>query len=126
DKLKETYGEELSNDLLGITSQILFQNIRSSDIIARWGENEFVLVCPHTELLFAKQLAEKLRNLIEEAVWPDDVPVTASFGVAEREADELPTEFIGKATKALRAAKAQGRNKVVTATAHMVEITTEN
>lgn len=122
--LLERYDENLCNQVLAKTSKVLFENIRNSDLVARWGEKEFVLICPHTELTYAAQLAEKLRNLIEEAEWPNDVPITASFGVAEK-LDESPMEFIGRATKALKAAKAQGRNKVVTATAHMVEFTHE-
>lgn len=120
--LCEQKGEDYGQRVLAITSQILFQNIRSSDIVARWGKKEFVLICPHTELTYASQLAEKLRCMLEETDWPEGMPVTASFGVAEC-LDESPTDFIGRATKALHAAKAQGRNRVVTATAHMVEFT---
>ncbi|VUD40240.1 putative diguanylate cyclase YdaM [Thalassocella blandensis] len=122
--LKDKYGESMANDVLQIVSQILAKNIRSSDIVARWGEREFVLILPHTELAFASQLAEKLHVLVEKAEWPENLKIYASFGVAER-LDETPTSFINRATKALNAASAQGGNRVVTATEHMVEISRE-
>ncbi len=124
-KLTEAFSEEFGNEVLAKVSHVLFKNIRNSDIIARWGAKQFVLVCSHTELTFAKQLAEKLRKLIEEIDWEHDVQVTVSIGVAEKESEEPPTAFISRATKALKSAKAQGRNKVVSATPHMVEITQE-
>lgn len=122
--VKQKYGENIANDVLIIASQILAKNIRSSDIVARWGEKEFVLILPHTELAYASQLAEKLHVLIEKAEWPESLKITASFGVAER-LDETPTSFISRATKALNAAAMQGGNNVVTATEHMVEISSE-
>ncbi len=86
-------------------------------MLARWEGNAFVLVLPNTELVFASKLAERLHILIEQAKWPKELKVTASFGVAEKQ-DELPMSFIERTVKA---ATTQGGNTVVAATEHMVE-----
>ncbi len=82
--------------------------------------NAFVLVLPNTELVYASKLAERLHILIEQAKWPKELKVAASFGVAEKQ-DELPLSFIERTAKAVKAATTQGGNAVVVATEHMVE-----
>lgn len=69
---------------------------------------------PNTDLSEATSLAEDLRLLIERFQWPDNVSMTASFGVAQRH-NEASIAFIERADQALYAAKARGRNQVVVA-----------
>ena len=71
-----------------------------------------MLACPNTDLLSAARLAEKIRDKVTRITWPEDIQLTASFGVAEMR-DESPTEFIARADAALYSAKARGRNRVV-------------
>ena len=61
------------------------------------------------------EFSEKLRILVMEKEWPEGVKLTASFGVAQKNNTEAVTNFIERADKALYAAKAQGRNRVITA-----------
>jgi diguanylate cyclase (GGDEF)-like protein len=87
-------------------------NIRAEDRFARWGGEEFIIVCSSTGLNQAADLAEKLRRIIESATMADSLKVTVSFGVAQiREGESLEVLF-DRADKALYAAKAQGRNRV--------------
>ena len=111
-KINDQYGHNVGDHVLLVFAQTLSANTRAQDLLARWGGEEFVLACPDTQLESALGLAEKLRRCIEEADWPKGLKVTASFGVAEQMADESPTDFIGRADKALYVAKAQGRNCV--------------
>lgn len=113
-RINDTHGHNFGDAVLVKFAQVLSENTRDNDILARWGGEEFVLACPNTELSFASQLAEKLRRCIENYNWPHDLPLTASFGVAQMQ-KESPTEFIERADKALYTAKAQGRNRVVLA-----------
>jgi len=115
-KINDTYGHNVGDQVLLAFAQVLSENTRTHDLLARWGGEEFVLACPDTTLENACGLAEKLRRCIEENDWPKALQVTASFGVAQMLKGESPTDFIARADKALYVAKAQGRNCVRTST----------
>ncbi len=115
-KINDTYGHNIGDQVLLAFAQVLSENTRTQDLLARWGGEEFVLACPDTSLDNAVGLAEKLRRAIEGSEWPKQLQVTASFGVAQLLANESPTEFIARADKALYSAKAQGRNCVRSST----------
>jgi diguanylate cyclase (GGDEF)-like protein len=110
-RVNDNYGHHVGDDVLVNFAQLISQNIRESDVFARWGGEEFILASPNTNLSCAAQLAEKLRACIERHSWPENIPVTASFGVAEMH-NESPSDFIARADKALYEAKSSGRNKV--------------
>lgn len=111
-KINDTYGHNIGDQVLLAFAQVLSENTRTHDLLARWGGEEFVLACPDTNLENACGLAEKLRRCIDENEWPKALQVTASFGVAQMFNGESPTDFIARADKALYVAKAQGRNCV--------------
>jgi diguanylate cyclase (GGDEF)-like protein len=114
--INDTYGHHVGDQVLLAFAQVLSQNTRTHDLIARWGGEEFVLACPDTSLENAIGLAEKLRRALETNEWPKKIKVTASFGVAQLMQNESPTDFIARADKALYVAKAQGRNCVRSST----------
>lgn len=111
-QVNDTHGHNIGDQVLIEFAQVLNKSTRATDVLARWGGEEFVLICPNTDLMKAAHLAEKLRANIMEHTWPELIPLTSSFGVAEMQ-NESPTDFIGRADKALYAAKAQGRNRVI-------------
>ncbi|WP_039914740.1 GGDEF domain-containing protein [Cellvibrio mixtus] len=111
-RINDQYGHNVGDQVLLVFAQSLSANTRGHDLLARWGGEEFVLACPDTNIENALGLAEKLRRCIEETEWPKGLKVTASFGVAQQMEGESPTDFIGRADKALYVAKAQGRNCV--------------
>lgn len=111
-QVNDTHGHNTGDQVLIEFAQVLGKSTRTSDVLARWGGEEFVLICPNTDLMKAAHLAEKLRSNIMEHTWPQLIPLTASFGVAEMQ-NESPTDFIARADKALYAAKDQGRNRVI-------------
>ncbi|HSC66422.1 MAG TPA: GGDEF domain-containing protein [Cellvibrio sp.] len=114
--INDNHGHNIGDQVLLAFAQVLSENTRTQDLLARWGGEEFVLACPDTTLENAAGLAEKLRRAIEENDWPRRINVTASFGVAQLMQGESPTDFINRADKALYVAKAQGRNCVRTST----------
>ena len=95
--------------------EILRTHTRNTDGLARWGGEEFVLICPGASLAKAAELAEKLRHRVADTNFlPDDpLPITASFGVAMKAADESFEDAIRRADEALYLAKSRGRNCVV-------------
>jgi len=93
-------------------SDLVKSNIRTHDLFARWGGEEFVLLLPDTGLEGARKLAENLRKHIASHIFPHDISLTCSFGVATVGGREDMSLF-KKADEALYEAKLQGRNRVI-------------
>ncbi|WP_310438911.1 ABC transporter substrate-binding protein [Sulfuricurvum sp.] len=114
-RINDTYGHLIGDKTLVNLSQLVQENIRNIDIAGRWGGEEFMIICPETNLDGAKQLAEKIKSIIEECDFPHIHTLTCSFGVSEgREGDRIES-IVGRADKALYRAKEEGRNRVCTA-----------
>ena len=111
-KINDTYGHLIGDEVLIQFAILLQDNIRNSDLLARWGGEEFVILCPFTELHKAKDLAEKLRLLTEKTIFAQDIKITTSFGIAHLQKNESPSEFLNRADGALYNAKNNGRNRV--------------
>jgi diguanylate cyclase (GGDEF)-like protein len=107
-----TYGHAIGDHVLSALSHIVKQHIRTNDLFARWGGEEFVLLCRDTKIEKATLIAEKIRELIANFAFKDNVRVTASFGVATLNANETLEQLFNNADKALYEAKHQGRNRV--------------
>ena len=114
-KINDEHGHAIGDHVLSTLSNIVKQHIRSNDLFARWGGEEFVLLCRDTKIDQASLIAEKIRELIASFVFKDNMLVTASFGVATLNANETLEQLFNNADKALYDAKHQGRNRVVVA-----------
>lgn len=90
-------------------------NLRSVDVFARLGGEEFVAVLPDCGLAEAEVVAEKLRALVADEPFPTAGAVTASFGVAQLDSAETSDDWLRRADHALYAAKRGGRNRVCSA-----------
>ncbi|MDO6746816.1 GGDEF domain-containing protein [Gilvimarinus sp. 1_MG-2023] len=110
--INDNHGHAVGDAVLAGISQLVQERIRSSDLFARWGGEEFVLVCRDTSMNYAAHIAEKLRRLIEECSFADVKGVTASFGVASLQGDADVDDLFKKADEALYRAKRKGRNRV--------------
>ena len=111
-RFNDDYGHLAGDEVLVGLARFLSDHIRKSDIIGRWGGEEFLIICPDTELEGAKSLAEILRRRTEEKVFAGDYKLTISLGVAEVNKDDNEDTLFQKADYALYQAKKQGRNKV--------------
>lgn len=114
-QINDRYGHHTGDDVLRQFARLVSGNIRQNDILARWGGEEFMILLPNNRLAEASALAEKLRRLIERQEFDQAGAVRASFGVAEFRAADTGESFIGRADHALYQAKAEGRNRVVSA-----------
>ncbi|GHE94977.1 GGDEF domain-containing protein [Thalassotalea profundi] len=110
--INDIHGHLVGDEILKEFVKTISENCRNTDIIARWGGEEFLLVCPDTLLSEAFELAQLLRKIMDEKTWVNNIKLTSSFGVAQR-GDESASDFIERADKALYDAKARGRNQVV-------------
>lgn len=115
------------NDRLGhLTGDLVLQRVaelvgaavRASDFLFRWGGEEFLLVCTDTGREAMSLLADKLRQRLEAADWPNVpglVRITASFGVASFPDHPSVRDLLSAADGALYRAKRNGRNRVASA-----------
>ena len=108
----DTFGHPAGDRVLkGVAGQ-LQAVLRSGDLPARFGGEEFIAVLPGADAAQATRVAERLRRAIEEASWPGR-PVTASLGVATLgPATSDAASLVAAADRALYDSKARGRNRV--------------
>lgn len=110
--INDTHGHLLGDQVLIELTRRVRQHLRSGDVLARWGGEEFVALLPHTRAEDALHLAEKLRGLIAEEPFPAVGQVTSSFGVAQFQPSETIDLLLTRVDDALYAAKDGGRNQV--------------
>ncbi|MDO9061836.1 MAG: GGDEF domain-containing protein, partial [Bradyrhizobium sp.] len=108
----DTHGHPIGDAVLVRLSEIVFTSIRKSDLLARWGGEEFVILAPGQDGPAACQAAEKLRAAIEQAAFSAVGKITCSFGIAEFSPGDSPATLVARADDALYRAKMQGRNRV--------------
>jgi len=116
-QINDRRGHAAGDMVLAAVGRLLNRALRTCDIVARWGGEEFVLVLPSTSLEGAAQVAERVRELLESAAFADGngdvIPVTASFGVANYTTGETLEQVVDRADRAMYLAKSSGRNRVV-------------
>jgi len=110
--INDTYGHLVGDEVLIELTRRLRAHLRTVDVLARWGGEEFVLLLPHCAASVAMRVAEKLRVLVVEQPFPQAGSVTASFGLAQWQPHEPLDIWLKRADDALYAAKASGRNRV--------------
>jgi diguanylate cyclase len=122
DKFKhvnDRFGHLVGDRLLRLFANILVQNTRGQDKVARFGGEEFALIFPGARLGEAVTATERIRGILEAKQWTIEPSgervgtVTASFGVAQLRADESASDLLQRADERLYEAKVQGRNRVI-------------
>lgn len=126
-RINDTYGHLVGDKILKTVAQVLKSNIREIDFLARWGGEEFVVLCPETSVAGVASVAEKLRKTIaehkftanyrvkgkKEVIKKERIHITISLGITEiLNRQDAKTAFIS-AEEAMYQAKEQGKNKVV-------------
>ena len=122
--LNDVYGHDKGDEALAAASVALRADLRESDLAGRYGGEEFLILLPDTSLEGAAIAAEKLRAGISRVSVPGvDAGLSASFGVAVFPTDAPdPAKLLRTADRSLYAAKARGRNCVVTSAELMPEL----
>jgi len=99
-----------------VCARIIRSCLRESDIVCRWGGEEFLALLKNCDIEAAFQLAEKIRTTLEREtlVWgTSEMHVRCSLGVAQRQPDEQRESLMTRADRALYQAKDNGRNQTV-------------
>ncbi len=122
-KVNDLYGHDVGDEVLKKIGKLVQENVRRSDIVARYGGEEIAVIAPETNLKVAHVLGERIRQTVEnEVLLPADdkhadVKATISIGIAGLGKDSLKNEdFIQCADQALYQAKEEGRNKIIVCT----------
>lgn len=119
-QVNDSHGHDAGDQVLLRIVEEMRLGLRETDELARWGGEEFLLLLPQTTVSAAASLAERLCSQLAEAtidLAAQRLTVTGSFGVAQYRSGEDLDACLKRADEALYAAKAQGRNRVVTAQA---------
>lgn len=113
-RVNDNHGHEAGDNVLAAFGTLLRQQTRDTDIVTRFGGEEFVGLLPHTDLQHALITAERIRGAFSNCrVEPLRDPVTVSFGVVELAPGEKGDLLLKRADMALYRAKQLGRNRVV-------------
>ena len=114
--VNDFYGHLEGDVVLQRVGHILEQNCRRSDVVARYGGDEFVILMPETAVEQARQIANKLRGWIASDPLLRDKNITASFGIAAFPVHgSTPQELIQVADSSMYLSKHQGGNSVSSA-----------
>jgi two-component system cell cycle response regulator len=120
-EVNDTRGHAAGDAVLRGVAKVVLSFARKSDLVARWGGEEFVVALAQTNEAGARIAAERLRRSIADSSHPSSggksVKVTASIGIASAEAPWTVEELLARADQAMYAAKGRGRNRVEVARA---------
>ncbi len=117
-RINDAFGHPTGDEVLRTFAITMFANIRSIDRFGRYGGEEFLLLLPDTPADSAARLLDRLRTIIAELDWSAfsaGMKVTISAGLATLRQDETSDTLLARADNALYAAKAQGRNRIISA-----------
>lgn len=114
--INDEHGHQGGDEILKQIGHVISELVRSCDIAARFGGEEFIILAPNTNLDQARIFAERLRKGIQDAALryrQADVKVTTSIGIALHRNGENLDKLSHRAEKCLESAKRSGRNRAV-------------
>jgi two-component system cell cycle response regulator len=118
-QVNDTYGHDIGDEVLKEFAGRISANVRGIDLACRYGGEEFVVAMPDTDIAFATNIAERLRQSIEAnpvviSRNPGQLNITISIGIARYEGEgDSAYRLLHRADQALYRAKRNGRNRVV-------------
>lgn len=114
-RFNDEFGHAFGDDVLKALANSAATTVRRSDLLFRYGGEEFVVLASHTSLEGSKLLADRIRRAVENigTIRGRDVEITVSIGVAEMAVDDTAESLFERADEAMYQAKEGGRNRVV-------------
>lgn len=114
-RINDDFSHDAGDEVLKAVSGILVERCRDTDLVSRYGGEEFLLCFPQADMTAAREACEKIRAAVEETDWTEFAPgvrPTLSAGVATMRSGFSRRQLLGAADRALYAAKSAGRNRV--------------
>lgn len=112
-EVNDTYGHNIGDSVLIELAHILRSTTRTTDIVGRWGGEEFIIITPNLVLEEAVKLAQKINLIVAVHPFKFVHHKTISIGVAQFDKNDVAEAIIHKADINLYKAKVTGRNKVI-------------
>jgi len=110
--VNDAHGHIVGDEVLLLVARLLTQTFRTSDLIYRYGGEEFIAIVAAENEAVASQVFERVRQKIEAYTFPRVEKLTISIGYCRADTNILPQEVLGRADRSLYEAKNQGRNRV--------------
>ena len=111
-QINDTYGHDMGDYVLKKIIQILDKEQRKDDMIIRWGGEEFIVLCPNTNLEAAFNLVQRYRKKLDAYAFRDNIKVTLSFGITQLHIDQQLRHQIIRVDKLLYTSKNNGKNQI--------------
>ncbi|WP_444997547.1 GGDEF domain-containing protein [Aliikangiella sp. IMCC44359] len=112
--INTAHGAEFCDRVLVRVSESLTRNIRTMDYVARWGNSEFLIVCPETETQSAIGITSKLLHSTRQIKINGVDGLTASFGVTSFQIEDTIESLLKRVNSGLHEAKEEGQNRFIT------------
>lgn len=110
--VNDQHGHAAGDEVLKRVANVFMDNARSSDIVCRYGGEEFCILLPNVDIAGAQIAAERYRRLVSEIEF-DNLSITISLGCSDRSfGADIPEKMLDQADQALYIAKRNGRNRV--------------
>lgn len=110
--INDVHGHAVGDQVLQAFARVTQASLRSTDLLARWGGEEFMVAAPHTDLDLGVRLAERIRSEIESHAFPVVGRLTVSAGVTTFQRGDSELSLLKRADTALYLAKQRGRNQI--------------
>jgi hemerythrin len=110
--VNDTYGHDFGDEILKMLATILRKRLRKSDMLMRWGGEEFLIILPKSSLSQATEVGDIIRDEVSKSSFDKIDHLTISVGVAQWQEGESFEDTFGRADQAMYASKDDGRNKV--------------
>jgi diguanylate cyclase (GGDEF)-like protein len=111
-KINDTYGHQIGDVVLKSLADRISGCVRKSDRVFRYGGEEFAILLPHTGIVKAGRLAQRMRFEVEQTDFIAGLRITVSVGISEYREGLTAFELVKQADKGLYLAKEKGRNRV--------------
>jgi diguanylate cyclase (GGDEF)-like protein/PAS domain S-box-containing protein len=112
-KINDVYGHDIGDAVLKEFARLVQSHMRETDVFARWGGEEFVVLLPETTAENAVRFAEHIRTKVEAYSFAKAGTVTVSIGITPLHKKEQADAFLKRLDQALYKAKKEGRNRSV-------------
>jgi diguanylate cyclase (GGDEF)-like protein len=113
-QINDNFGHSIGDNVLTLLAKVLKAVVREGDVVARWGGEEFILVCPNLDMIKAVELCQRIAQELDRTDFSHQIKITCSFGVASLMPEEPMMNCLDRADKALYRAKMAGRNQIYT------------
>lgn len=117
-QVNDEYGHQVGDHVLAQTADVLRKGVRQTEVVGRYGGEEFLVVLPHTDRKGARVVAERIRSRMEKTAMDNGrggtFAITVSLGISAHQREDHVDSLVRRADEALYTAKANGRNRVET------------